>query len=43
MQMIQLQILKLEKEREKAKISHAHHQQLVKSSFDANFVSSKSF
>jgi len=36
-------LLKLEEEREKAKIIHAHHQQLVKSSFDANFVSPKSF
>ena len=43
MQVRQSQILKLEEEREKAKIRHAHHQQLVKASFDANFVSSKSF
>ena len=43
MQVRQLQVLKLEEEREKAKITHAHHQQLVKASFDSNFVSSKSF
>ena len=27
----------------KVKITHAHHQQLVKDSFDANSVSTKSF
>jgi len=43
MQVRQLQILKLEEEREKAKITHAHHQQLVKASFDSNSVSSKNF
>ena len=37
------QILKMEEEREKAKITHAHHQQIVKNSFDANFVSQKNF
>jgi hypothetical protein len=37
MQLRMSQILKLEEERDKAKITHAHHQQLVKSSFDANF------
>lgn len=43
MQVRQLEILKLEEEREKAKSTHAHHQQLVKASFDANSISSKSF
>eukprot|EP00253_Pinus_taeda_P004815 PITA_04815 len=43
MQVRQLQILKLEEEREKAMTTHAHHQQLVKASFDSNFVASKSF
>jgi len=42
-QLRQLQILKLEEERDKAKIIHAHHQQLVKSSVDADYVSFKSF
>ena len=35
------QILKLEKEREKAKITHAKHQQVVKYYFDASSISSK--
>ena len=43
MQLRQSQILKLNEEIYKAKIIHAHHQQLVKSSFDANFVSPYSF
>lgn len=43
MQLRQLQILKLEEEREKARITHAHHQQLVKASFDSILVSSKNF
>jgi len=30
------QILKLEEERNKANLVHAHHQQLVKASFDIN-------
>eukprot|EP00253_Pinus_taeda_P023933 PITA_23933 len=37
------QILKLEKEREKAKIIHAKHQQIIKSSFDSISSSSKQF
>lgn len=40
MQVRHPQILKLKEEREKAKITHAHHEQLVKFSFDANYVSS---
>jgi len=43
LQLRQLQILKLEEEREKAKITHAHHQQLVKDSFESNLVSRKDF
>lgn len=43
MQVRQLQIFKLEEEREKVRTTHAHHQQLVKASFDSNFVTSKSF
>eukprot|EP00253_Pinus_taeda_P017021 PITA_17021 len=35
------QILKLEEEREKAKITHAKHQQIIKSSFDLTSSSSK--
>ena len=42
-QLRQLQILKLEEEREKAIIIHAHHQQLVKASFDSNLASRKYF
>ena len=33
------QILKLEEEREKARITHAKHQQIIKSSFDTNSTS----
>ena len=43
LQLRQLQILKLEEQREKAKITHAHHQALVKSSFDSNMVTGKDF
>lgn len=43
MQLRQLEILKLEEERERAIITHAHHQQLVKASFDSNSVSRKYF
>ena len=35
------QILKLEEDRDKAKIIHEKHQQLVKSSFDASSTGSK--
>ncbi|MCY6488141.1 hypothetical protein, partial [Actinobacillus pleuropneumoniae] len=42
LQLMLSQILKLEEERDKVKIIHAHHQQVVKSSFDANSVSPKS-
>ena len=43
MQLRQLKILKLEEEWEKARITHAHHQQLAKAYFDSNSVSSKNF
>ena len=43
LQLRQLHILKLEEEREKARITHTHHQQLVKSSFNSNSVSRKNF
>ena len=43
LQLRHLQILKLEEERENARITCAHHQPLFKASFDSNFVSSKSF
>ena len=43
MQLRKSQIFKLKEEREKAKIVHVHHEQLVESSFDANFISPKSF
>jgi len=35
------QILKLDEEREEAKTTHAKHQQIIKSSFDASFSNSK--
>eukprot|EP00253_Pinus_taeda_P025277 PITA_25277 len=37
------QILKLEEEREKAKVTHAKHQQIIKSSFDSLSSGSKQF
>lgn len=43
LQLRQLQILKLEEQQEKAKITHAHHQALVKASSDSNMVSRKDF
>eukprot|EP00253_Pinus_taeda_P027928 PITA_27928 len=43
LQLRQLQIPKLEEQREQAKITHAHHQALVKASFDSNMVSKKDF
>jgi len=36
------QILKLDQEREKAKITHSKHQQIIKSSFDASSIGPKS-
>ena len=43
MQVRQFQILKLEEEREKAKVTHAYHQQIVKASFDTTSVAPKNF
>ena len=43
LQLRQDQILKMEEQREKAKAIHAHHQQIVKTSFDTASISSKSF
>ena len=39
----QLEIIKLEEQREQAKITHTHHQALVKASFDSNMISRKDF
>lgn len=41
LQLIMSQILKLEEQRYKAKQVHAHHQQLVKYSFDAISINNK--
>ena len=38
LQLRMYQILKLEEERNKAKLVHYHHQQLAKASFDVNSV-----
>jgi len=43
LQLRYLQILKLEEQREQAKRTHAHHQALVKASFDSNMISRKDF
>jgi len=43
LQLRQLQILKLEEQREQAKITHAHNQALVKASFDSNMITRKDF
>eukprot|EP00253_Pinus_taeda_P001782 PITA_01782 len=43
LQLRQLHILKLEEQREQAKITHAHHQALIKASFDSSMVSKKDF
>ena len=43
LQLRQMEIIKLEEQREKAKITHAHHQALVKASFDSNMISRKDF
>ena len=37
------QILKLEEERNKAKLVHNHHQKLIKASFDVNLVKDINF
>jgi len=43
LQLRQLELIKLEEQRERAEITHAHHQALVKASFDSNMVSRKDF
>ena len=43
LQLRQLELIKLEEQREWAKITHAHHQALVKASFDSNMISRKYF
>eukprot|EP00253_Pinus_taeda_P019572 PITA_19572 len=43
LQLRQLEIIKLEEQREQAKITHCHHQALVKASFDSNMISRKDF
>ena len=43
MQVREFKILKLEEEREKVKVIHAHHQQILKDSFDSSFVTPKKF
>ena len=43
LQLTQLESIKLEEQRELAKITHAHHQALVKASFDSNMISRKDF
>eukprot|EP00253_Pinus_taeda_P006896 PITA_06896 len=43
LQLRQLEIIKLEEQREQAKRTHAHHQALVKASFDSNMMSRKDF
>ena len=39
----QMEIIKLEEQREQARKMHAHHQALVKSSFDSNIMTRKDF
>lgn len=43
LQLRQLELIKLEEHREWAKITHTHHQALVKASFDSNMISRKDF
>ena len=43
LQLRQMEIIKLEEQREQAKRTHAHHQALVKSSFDSNIMTRKDF
>ena len=38
-----MEIIKLEEQREQARKTHAHHQALVKSSFDLNIMTRKDF
>ena len=43
LQLRQMEIIKLEEQREQARKMHAHHQALVKSSFDSNIMTRKDF
>ena len=43
LQLRQTEIIKLEEQREQAKKTHAHHQALIKSSFDSNIMTRKNF
>jgi len=43
LQLRQMEIVKLEEQREHAKRTHAHHQALAKTSFDSNMISRKGF
>ena len=40
-QLRQMEIIKLEEQQEQAKKTHAHHQALIKSSFDSNLMTRK--
>ena len=43
LQLRQMEIIKLEEQREQAKKTHAHRQTLIKSSFDSSIMTRKSF
>eukprot|EP00253_Pinus_taeda_P014792 PITA_14792 len=43
LQLRQMEIIKLDEQREKAKKTHAHHQALIKSSFDSSIMTRKIF
>ena len=43
LQLRQMEIIKLEEQREQAKKTHAHHQALIKSSFDSSIMTRKNF
>ena len=43
LQLRQMEIIKLEEQREQARKTHAHHQALIKSSFDSSIITRKNF
>lgn len=43
LQLRQMEIIKLEEQREQASKTHAHHQALIKSSFDSSIITRKNF
>ena len=43
LQLRQMKIIKLEEKREQTKKTHAHHQALIKSSFDSSIMTRKNF